>query len=547
VAAGESFSLYMKDGLVYFMGSNSYGQAANSSLGATDVLSPALTNFTGNMMMGSGNVFELQSTTFASPSTLSRGSDNTLVLEWEFVGGSNIEILDSITLNIQGDINDIDRFEILDVTSSHVSIYSGNAINGDVVSGNAFFTGSPQTVLADETRQYQLIVSVNESTSQDNIEITLPPENLSLSGGNVAQGNVLTTGVLMFVGSSNGNTMANVQGLSDTSIVMGPAVTYLLDDGVLTTRGRDDFGELARTGDANIFLPTNLTNLISVDVGENHGIALGGNGEVYTWGSNLLSQSNASGQPELVTGLGNAIWVGAGAYNSYVVNEVGQLFSTGRNHKAQSGQGFDSISTTWAMVSLPAGNIEQIEAGIEHVLMIIDGSLYGFGSNGFGQLTIDNASVPTLIDNSQSWVEIAAGGFHSLALSGNGNVYSWGKNHRGQLGLGFESAIENNINHVTGMTNIVELAAGYSHSIFMEEVSNVRSLYTSGSSQFGQNGHVNDTSVPTLLSGEPSVDEVSAGPNSTIFKHSGNIIKMMGRESDGTDHVTPIQIFDTGI
>lgn len=74
--------------------------------------------------------------------------------------------------------------------------------------------------------------------------------------------------------------------------------------------------------------------------------------------------------------------------------------------------------------------------------MAIDGEgilyVWGMGSQGcLGTGRIDDIETPfPLILDAPNIVEIAAGAFHSLALSEDGRVFGWGVNVRGQIGLG---------------------------------------------------------------------------------------------------------------
>jgi len=67
------------------------------------------------------------------------------------------------------------------------------------------------------------------------------------------------------------------------------------------------------------------------------------------------------------------------------------------------------------------------------------GEVYGWGLNSFGQLGLGhdkNVDSPQLIPalTKLDIVEMAAGSFHSLALSRDGSVYSFGQGRDGQLG-----------------------------------------------------------------------------------------------------------------
>ncbi|NXG35199.1 HERC5 ligase, partial [Dromaius novaehollandiae] len=70
------------------------------------------------------------------------------------------------------------------------------------------------------------------------------------------------------------------------------------------------------------------------------------------------------------------------------------------------------------------------------------GELFTWGQNAHGQLGVGGqvtcTAKPQLVDGLKgiALAHIAAGGAHSLVVSLSGAVYSWGKNDFGQLGLG---------------------------------------------------------------------------------------------------------------
>lgn len=86
--------------------------------------------------------------------------------------------------------------------------------------------------------------------------------------------------------------------------------------------------------------------------------------------------------------------------------------------------------------------IVSISAGQEHVLLLAeDGRVQSYGRGSRGQLghgTLENVEDMAQTIEALEGVPfkaISAGGWHSLALSEAGDVYTWGWNSEGQLGL----------------------------------------------------------------------------------------------------------------
>lgn len=118
-------------------------------------------------------------------------------------------------------------------------------------------------------------------------------------------------------------------------------------------------------------------------------------------------------------------------YCAVVVVAVGQL-----------GNGLDLVYPNWKEVTLLQEPIVHIAAGDMHNLVIgYSGSCYSWGMNAKGQLGIgstDNSNVPVRVRLPfGTKARLSSCGFrHSLVLSQDNRMYSFGSNSRGQLGNG---------------------------------------------------------------------------------------------------------------
>lgn len=75
--------------------------------------------------------------------------------------------------------------------------------------------------------------------------------------------------------------------------------------------------------------------------------------------------------------------------------------------------------------------------------MKADGSLWAWGANHSGALAQRDATLrkndPIRIGSDTNWSQIAVGAGHCLALMGDGSLWAWGQNDRGQVGDGTKS------------------------------------------------------------------------------------------------------------
>lgn len=197
------------------------------------------------------------------------------------------------------------------------------------------------------------------------------------------------------------------------------------------------------------------------------------NGLVYSMSANTsgqlgLGDTYTRTQPTLIPNLTNIIAISANASYSLVLNNKGQVYSFGNNIYGQLGLGklhrnFLLIPT---MINVP--DIVQIATGTRQSLLLsIDGTVYGFGENTYGQLgsKLDNIYYPSLIPDLINIVSVSIYDNHSLALNEFGQVYAFGDNTFGQLNIKFHSTSYPSL--IPNIMNIKQIAAGSSYSLLL--------------------------------------------------------------------------------
>jgi len=82
-----------------------------------------------------------------------------------------------------------------------------------------------------------------------------------------------------------------------------------------------------------------------------------------------------------------------------------------------------------------------VAAGYKHSLAVNQaGELYVCGTNSYGSMGLQSSVslIPAMyrITNERNWFNVAAGNYHSIAISSAGALYAFGRNNYGQLGDG---------------------------------------------------------------------------------------------------------------
>ena len=139
-----------------------------------------------------------------------------------------------------------------------------------------------------------------------------------------------------------------------------------------------------------------------------------------------------------VSGLTGVIALAAGSWHNLALKSDGTVWAWGDNGSGQLGDGSTTDRSTPVQVS---GRVIAIAAGSYHSLALkSDGAIWAWGSNGSGQLgdgsTSYYNSTPVPVSGLSGVIALAAGSSHTLALKSDGTVWAWGSNYDGQLGDG---------------------------------------------------------------------------------------------------------------
>ncbi|CAH0480422.1 unnamed protein product [Peronospora belbahrii] len=228
------------------------------------------------------------------------------------------------------------------------------------------------------------------------------------------------------------------------------------------------------------YLIKSLDNVVDVRCGSTFNLARTNDGLVYSWGLGEMGQLGRKVdaemkdakedykvdmvysehlQPKLVT-LGKdplpvVKSIGCGSYHSlFALSSNGYLYTCGLNNYGQLGIGStENCSELQLVENLCSENVAFVDGGAHHsVILTNDGDVYTFGRADSGQLGVldtcatgefkdcpQKVAIPTSKNGGSSSVRmIATGSNHVLALTESDAIFSWGYGDMLALGNGKE-------------------------------------------------------------------------------------------------------------
>ncbi|KAG9458131.1 hypothetical protein H6P81_002639 [Aristolochia fimbriata] len=291
----------------------------------------------------------------------------------------------------------------------------------------------------------------------------------------------------------------------------------------------------------------------SVVAGSRNSLAICENGKLFTWGWNQRGtlghppETKTENVPSQVKALDNVKIVQAaiGGWHCLAVDDQGRAYAWGGNEYGQCGEEperkDDNTRALRRDIAIPQRcapklSVRQVAAGGTHsVVLTNDGHVWTWGQP-WPPGDIKQISTPVRVQGLEKVRFIAVGAFHNLALREDGMLWAWGNNEYGQLGTGDTQPRSQPIpvQGLSGLT-LVDIAAGGWHSTALMDDGEV---YAWGRGEHGRLGFGDDKSskmVPQrvqLLVSEDIVQFSCGGTHSVACTRGGRMFSF-GRGDHG--------------
>ncbi|XP_033110692.1 probable E3 ubiquitin-protein ligase HERC1 [Anneissia japonica] len=223
--------------------------------------------------------------------------------------------------------------------------------------------------------------------------------------------------------------------------------------------------------------------------------------EVYVWGSNSSHQLAEGSQekilqPKLAPSFANPQQVEAGQYCTFVTSSDGTVKACGKGSYGRLGLGDSNNQTQLKKLNFENYLITKVSSskGSDgHTLALTtEGQVFSWGDGDYGKLGHGNTATqkyPKMIQGiltGKVVVGISAGYRHSACITHDGQLYTWGEGDYGRLGHG-DSNSKNCPTLVKDISSVGQVICGSSHTIAVSQ--DGRTVWSFGGGDNGKLGH----------------------------------------------------------
>jgi alpha-tubulin suppressor-like RCC1 family protein len=241
------------------------------------------------------------------------------------------------------------------------------------------------------------------------------------------------------------------QSLSKTTIISAGQNTsqVVTTSGERFSRGLNNYGQL---GVANYDENRNWElsageSFAAISSEYTHSLALTEAGKLFSWGTNNARQlgvdsASSLSAPAEVSVAYKFSQVSSGTDFTVALDQSGNIWSWGANGSGQLGNGNTTSVETPQLITTPV-RFTSVKAGKNYVVALdVNKKIWTWGVNASGQLgngNNDAQNVPVQIsDKNWDFINTNVSSETTVAIDDNDNLFTWGLNDSGQLGVGVD-------------------------------------------------------------------------------------------------------------
>jgi len=308
---------------------------------------------------------------------------------------------------------------------------------------------------------------------------------------------------------------------------------------------------------------SSLNHIISISTFGGHCVCLDNDGNVSTFGSNQYGQLGIGNRDTLKytsipqkVNLPPCIQISCGGNFTMCLSESGEIYSFGNNETGQLGLGNNENYYSPQLIS-SLKDVEFIECGYSYTFCkTLNNEIFCWGYNCYGALGLDNTKnqkTPILCSSvsNEDVIDIKCGNAHTLVLTSNEGVLSSGYNYYGQIGRKCGGNYSSSFQKIEDLSEITRIECGKYHSLCIDINNN---LYVFGFNQYGQLGldDTDDRDKPIKHPSLSNIIDISKGGYQTFVQTSNNEIyafgenncSQLGITTEDYKQITPIRVFE---
>jgi alpha-tubulin suppressor-like RCC1 family protein len=335
-----------------------------------------------------------------------------------------------------------------------------------------------------------------------------------------------------------------------TAVVAGSRHSCgITGSGDLYCWGRNDQGQLGDSGTTERTLPSGVGGGLkwrTVSIGGSHSCGITTDGATYCWGSSTAGQLGSDTLGTLSTPYRiqapSFVKIASGNDHTCAITTDGRMFCWGENLHGELGASLFSKYSPVVQVA-PQLTWARVSAGPHSTCGItIEGKLYCWGLDDEGGIGVEAADACQLDGepeqcslplrqpvDSLRFTAVATGVTHSCAITGDGSLYCWGANDRGQLGSGFREPL--GPTPVTGQEHWIAVSAGNGFTCAITKAGIAECWGADDEGQLA--GRAADATVPAPVAGSLRFVALSSGAAHTCALSTDHLVYCWGSNGNG--------------